>query len=139
MLDKEFHFMLLQCYQASNSKIVKEISHLGLFPGQPKILEYLLEHPKGLQPIEIAQGCFLDKSTVTGLLNRMENMKLIKRKENTKDKRSSLIFMTPLGKKHAMKVKEIVTKVDDIAFEHIDHNQREVFMNVFNQILDNLR
>ena len=44
MLDQELHFLLLRAFHHSNRLITQQIAVLGLYPGQPKILEYLLEH-----------------------------------------------------------------------------------------------
>ena len=44
MLNNELHFLLLKAFNHSNNLIIQQVYDLDLLPGQPKILEYLLEH-----------------------------------------------------------------------------------------------
>ena len=93
MLSGELHFLLLKSFHHSNKNIVQKISSLKLLPGQPKILEYLLEH-NGSIAKDISNYCVLDKSTITSLLVRMEKDGLIMRKTHSTDKRSAYIYLT---------------------------------------------
>ena len=85
--------LLLKSFHHSNKNIVQKISSLKLLPGQPKILEYLLEH-NGSIAKDISNYCVLDKSTITSLLVRMEKDGLITRKAHSTDKRSAYIYLT---------------------------------------------
>ena len=68
MLSDELHFLLLKSFHHSNKNIVQKISSLKLLPGQPKILEYLLEH-NGSIAKDISNYCVLDKSTITSFIS----------------------------------------------------------------------
>lgn len=105
MLSGELHFLLLKSFHHSNKNIVQKISSLKLLPGQPKILEYLLEH-NGSIAKDISNYCVLDKSTITSLLVRMEKDGLITRKAHSTDKRSAYIYLTEKGLQMAHKVKK---------------------------------
>lgn len=137
MLENEFHFSILRCFNKSNQHIIKAISPLNLCFGQPKILEYLLEND-GAKAIDIADGCALDKSTVAGLILRMENMNLIEKRENKEDARSKNIYLTDKGRKKSQEVKEIVKKVDDKAMKDFSEEEKTLFINMLNRIIDNL-
>ena len=137
MLENEFHFSILRCFNKSNQHIIKAISPLNLCFGQPKILEYLLEND-GAKAIDIADGCALDKSTVAGLILRMENMNLIEKRENKEDARSKNIYLTDKGRKKSQEVKEIVKKVDDKAMKDFSEEEKILFINMLNRIIDNL-
>lgn len=67
----DLHYLLLLAFNRSNKAIVRQTAKGDLLPGQPKILEFLWEHPDCTQK-EISLGCVLDKSTVTSLVARME-------------------------------------------------------------------
>lgn len=126
MLSKEFHFMLLKSFQYSNRYIMKEANSLGLFSGQPKILEYLLEN-NGAKSMEIASGCALDRSTVASLLLRMEKMGFIDKRIDLEDRRSFDIFLTERGKEKAKMIKNAVGKVDEFAFKGLSEEERIFF------------
>ncbi len=71
MLNYEIHFLLLKCFHYSHKLMTQKTSNIGLYPGQPKILECLYEKD-GQTPKEIGQTCVLDKSTMTSLIQKME-------------------------------------------------------------------
>lgn len=137
MLDNEFHFMILKCFQNSNHLIMKEVNKLGLFSGQPKILEYLLEN-NGAKSVEIASDCVLDKSTVASILLRMEKMELIKREINEDDNRCFNIYLTDLGYFKAKEVKKIVRKVDKCAMEGLSEEEKDIFLKNLDKVINNL-
>ena len=43
-MKKDLHYMLLVAFNRSNKVITRQILEKGLMPGQPKILEFLLEN-----------------------------------------------------------------------------------------------
>ncbi len=137
MLSEELHYLLLRAFHHSNKAIVQKIPELDLFPGQPKILEYLLEH-NGSIAKEICEGCVLDKSTIANLLPRMEKQDLIIRKPDTLDKRSSRIYLTEKGLYLAKEVKKICFAVDDKALCNISATQKEQFLATLNLVINNL-
>ena len=92
MLAQELHYLLLVGYQYSSRAIIKQTNARQLMPGQPKILEFLLEH-NGCTQREIGEGCALDKSTVTSLLYRMEDLGLVRKEACEQDRRVSHIFL----------------------------------------------
>lgn len=137
MLKEEFHFVILRCFNKSNQNIIKKIDSSDLCVGQPKILEYLLEN-KEARVVEIAEGCALDKSTVTGIVQRMEKRNLIKKTENINDARSKNISLTEFGKERALEVKTIVNEVDDLALKGFSDEEKTKFIEMLNRVIDNL-
>lgn len=137
MLREEFHFAILRCFNKSNQTIIKKINSSDLCVGQPKILEYLLEHGEA-RVVEIAEGCVLDKSTVTGIVQRMEKRNLIKKTENKEDARSKNISLTEFGKERAFEIKKIVNEVDDMALKGFSDNEKAKFLEMLNRVIDNL-
>lgn len=136
MIDEELHFLLMKCFQASHNRIVKEIKKIGLLSGQPKILEYLLEND-GAKSVDIAQYCSLDKSTVAGILARMENMNLITRESDKTDTRSKKINLTDHGRQKAFQVKQICSEVDTVGLKGIEAEQKKLFY-ALNKVIENL-
>lgn len=133
MLNLELHFLLLRCFYHSNRLIAQKTMELGLFPGQPKILECLIEQ-EGQTPKEIGKHCALDKSTVTSLLNKMEQRRLILRETQISDRRSVQIFLTEEGREKARKVKEICKEVDDLALKHIPPEKQTELLQLLNDV-----
>ncbi len=134
MLDSELHYVLMRCFNNSNKLIVQRTAQLGLYPGQPKILECLLEED-GQTPKNIGMRCVLDKSTITILLNKMEQQQLVFRQIQSADKRSVKIYLTDLGRKKAVEVKKICQQVDDLAVSGLSLTQQRELTQLLQEVL----
>ncbi len=136
MLDSELHFLLLKCFHYSQKLIVQQTSQLGLYPGQPKILECLYEQD-GQTPKSIGKKCVLDKSTMTSLLKKMEANHLIYKQDHLSDKRSVQFFLTEQGRAKAEQVIRICCCVDETALQGISEEKRRVLITQLTSILSN--
>ncbi len=93
------------CFRLSKAvrKVTKayreEIASYGLTHGQFFIMVAIMEE-EGLLPSELADKTAQDRSTTTGLLDRLEKDGWIQRKADKKDRRSLRIFLTPEARKH---------------------------------------
>lgn len=134
VLSNELHFLLMKCFYNNNRMIVKKIQGMDLLPGQPKILECLAEGD-GITPKEIGRCCALDKSTVTGLLGKMEHQKLVFRRTLPSDKRSVKIYLTNQGKQMVRQVKEVFKEVDAFATQNLTFDELEQLIHLLNKIL----
>lgn len=137
MLDQELHFLLLRAFHHSNRLITQRIAGLGLYPGQPKILEYLLEHD-GCIARDICRDCVLDKSTMTNLLGRMERQGLIVREENGQDKRASFLRLTAEGRTMAERAKEIFLQTDVQAARNLSLEEQAQLVRLLKTVTQNL-
>ena len=80
MLEEQFHFQLLKCFNHQKRWINQRTIQIDVLPGQSKVLQCLEEHGP-LSPKEIGKLCIVDKSTTTSLLNKMEKMNYIEKKK----------------------------------------------------------
>ena len=139
MVDGELHFLLIQCYNYNNRLLARKTMAAGLhlLSGQPKILECLWE-ADGSTPGDLSRHCALDKSTVTGLLARMEEQELIRRDTQDTDRRISRVFLTDEGRKQAQRVRQVCAQVDEQAWRGISERDRQRTVAVLEHLLQNL-
>ncbi len=135
-MEHAFHLLLLESFFRNNRHIQKQITAAGLFPGQPKILEFLLTHD-GCSQKEIGIGCILDKSSVTSLVKRMEKTRLVYKKQDTQDQRAFHIFLTSTGKEKARWVQQTLQAVDRHALQGISPKEQAAFIHTFQKIIAN--
>lgn len=133
----DLHYLLLLAFNRSNKAIVRQTASGDLLPGQPKILEFLWEHPDCTQK-EISLGCALDKSTVTSLVTRMEQSGYLTKTPDVSDRRNYRISLTDKGKEKAVWVRKICASVDKIAWQDIPSDEQKQFLETFKKILLNL-
>lgn len=111
MTNDELHFLLLKAHNVSTRQIMAQTTQLGLTPGQPKVLEYLLEHD-GACARAICQEFAIDKSTMASILPRMEKAGLVRREASETDRRTSLIWLTEKGRRLALVTKQVILSTD---------------------------
>ena len=134
---QELHYLLLVAGNYSNKAIVKRMRSQNLMPGQPKILDFLLDHDKCTQK-EISKGCVLDKSTVTSLLSSMEKTNLIRKIPCMEDRRNSIVTLTEEGFQKALHVRKICHSVDKQAWEGISEAEKHITIQTLLHIIMNL-
>jgi len=80
-------------------------------PAQAGIL-FLLSEKDGRTMSELSQILSIDNSTITGLVDRLEKMGLVRRKASPSDRRASHVHVNPEGIEEMNKAKRIVRKVN---------------------------
>ncbi len=136
MSKEKLHLLLLEAFLRSNRLLCQQLQQVDLLPGQPKILEFLLEN-EGCTQRTISEGCFLDKSTITTVLKRMEKDKLIYKEVHPTDQRSSLIYLTEAGKNKAFWVQQTLNDIDKAELADIPEAERKQFFATLEKIIDN--
>jgi DNA-binding MarR family transcriptional regulator len=74
----------------------------------------LVEANPGIAQFELAEALDLDKTSIVGLLHRLQRRQWLTRKRSTEDRRRHGIFLTPRGQE----------MVDELRREMIEHEKR---------------
>ena len=113
-MEREKLFWALIKAQSAHAEASRKVfNSLGLTEGQPKIL-YLLRRNDGYVQKELAEFCGIRQSTLTVLLDKLEERNLI-RKEKTYVsgmKRAYRIYLTEEGKEKAEELEVEVEKLE---------------------------
>lgn len=131
------HHQLLEAFSHSNRAMLERTRRLGLKPGQPKVLEFVIQH-EGCTQREIARACVMDKSTATGILARMEEEGLIERHASPDDRRIASVHLTEAGRAAATRVLAICDEVDAIAWKGMDAQERRTLTRLLGRVIANL-
>jgi DNA-binding MarR family transcriptional regulator len=76
----------------------------GLTAAQYNVLNVLAPQPAGLSQRELSDALVVDRSNVTGLIDRMEKAGWVRRADDPADRRVYRITLTPAGRKLWSKV-----------------------------------
>lgn len=137
-MEHTLHYKLRATHINCQKSIVQQIKKTtDLMPGEPKILEFLMEHEPCEQK-EIAVGCDLNPSSVTGILMRMERRNLIKREAINGNRRSLYVSMTKHGKNMSKKVEGAFEIVDQQAVEGLTQKESAELMRLLDLVNHNL-
>ena len=104
---------LARCYQAFEAYSGTHIRGLGLTPAQFDIVATLGNMP-GMSFKELGERTLITKGTLTGVVDRLEAQRLVRRSASAEDGRSMIVSLTPAG-----------ARLFDKAFAaHLDHLRR---------------
>ena len=88
-------------------------------------------------PSQLAETLHLDSSTVTGILSRLEDKKLIERTFNTGDRRKVIVNLTPEGKALEGPVSDIIVRLNRELTEGLSKEDMDIFHHHLKVITDN--
>ena len=131
------NWRLMIAFNQSNRAINRRTRAAGLTPGQPKILQYLTGNA-GCTQKAIGDGCAIDKSTVTGLLARMEADGLIRREPCAGSRRELRVFLTDAGREGARRVLANSDDVDEVALADLSAAERAELADMLDRLAQNL-
>lgn len=98
------------------------------------LLSFLAQESEALTMTEVARRMKHTTAAATGLVDRLEKLSLITRKQGPKDRRKVMVVITEKG--HAM-VQEIrLDMVQNLLrlMEHLDENERATWLRIYEKI-----
>ena len=78
----------------------------GITIPQYNILVILRDQEAGLSQVEISERQLVDRSNMTGLIDRLEKRGLVKRTDHPRDRRTYLVKLTPKGRDLVARARE---------------------------------
>ncbi len=117
-------FLLKRLGMTAKQRSLTEYERLGLNPYHHAILA-LLEGSAPETQAEIADALGYDRGTMVGLLDELEEQKLVERKRDPDDRRRQLVRITPDGKRTLGKLRALSKRLEDEFLAPLDAEQRE--------------
>lgn len=96
-IEKSLGFLLAKVYQRTFATFKSELDPYELTPPQFGILRFLWQQD-GITQIELSEKCQVDRTTLGGLLDRLERNGLVERHKHPNDRRAHQIRLTSKGK-----------------------------------------
>ena len=96
-ITKSIGFLLSKAYQRAWAIMREEIETYDLTPPQFGLLAFLWQQD-GLTQVELSEKGQIDRTTVGGLIDRLEKIDLVERRQHPHDRRAYKIHLTERGK-----------------------------------------
>jgi DNA-binding MarR family transcriptional regulator len=134
-------YLIAKIHQKSGrifAKKLKEHKIHDINPAQGRIL-FALWKNDGLSIIELATSTGHSKSTLTSMLDRLEDSGHITRIPSKEDRRKKHIYLTEKNKVLQAKYVRVSQEMTDIYFANFTNEERDQFERYLSRLLDNLR
>jgi DNA-binding MarR family transcriptional regulator len=132
-LDDCINFLLSKTQQIVFQQFKASLAKYDVTPVQYGVLKCLWCQD-GQNPSQIAGSLFLDTSTVTGILDRMENKGMIKRIADPKDRRSIKVVLTEQGRQLEEPVTKVIDEENKKVLCALNEEERVKLMEYLNRI-----
>lgn len=133
-------YLINQIQKISSRKfneLLKE-KNIDEFNGSQGVILYSLWNNKELTIKEIGKITGLAKTSLTSMLDRMEEKGLIRRKDNSEDKRSIKIMLTNKAKELEKDYNDISNKMSNIFYKNFSDKEINEIENYLERIISNL-
>lgn len=128
-------FLLAKTSQAGYRFWGSFISEMNVTTVQAMVL-ILLNRKEGVTSRELGEQTQLDSATMTGLLDRLAALSLIEKKQNPKDRRTILVYLTKEGKEKAGKLDILFDKAHDEFISCLTARESDILRENLKRILD---
>lgn len=97
VVSKNIGFLLAKAYQRACALYKEKFGNYGLTPQQFGLLRFLWEED-GITQVELSNRSQIDRTTIGGLIDKLEQLALVKRMPHPDDRRAYRISLTETGK-----------------------------------------
>ena len=123
-----------------NTRLLNKLlaqKNITAFNGEQGRILHVLWENDGISNQELSKRSGLAMSSLTTMLERMEEKNLLTRKGCPKDKRKCLLFLTEHANSLKKEYDEISDKMTEISFEGISNEERLAFEATLEKVLYN--
>ncbi len=124
-----------------NTRLLNKLlaqKNITAFNGEQGRILHVLWENDGISNQELSKRSGLAMSSLTTMLERMEEKNLLTRKGCPKDKRKCLLFLTEHANSLKKEYDEISDKMTKLSFEGISEDERLAFEKTLENVLYNL-
>jgi DNA-binding MarR family transcriptional regulator len=141
LLEKTYGgFLVSQLKQIQGRVFEKLLSDANIneFNGAQGRILYVLWQADSIPIIELSKKTGLAKTTLTSMLDRMEETGLISRNYDKADRRQIRIMLTEKSRELSDKYDEVSRKMSEIFYQGFSDSEIEQFENYLSRIINNL-
>lgn len=134
-------YLISQIKQVSGRIFEKMLSNAGIdeFNGAQGRILYVLWQNDNIPIVELSKKTGLAKTTLTSMLDRMEEANLIARKYDKKDRRQIRIVLTEAAKALSDKYEEVSEEMVNVYYAGFSQEEIALFENTLRRVLHNLQ
>ncbi|MGI1658328.1 MAG: MarR family winged helix-turn-helix transcriptional regulator [Desulfitobacterium sp.] len=134
-LEQCINFTLAKTQQSIQQLFKAELLPHGVTPGQYAVLQCLWDED-GQTPTQLSERLFLDSSSMTGVLDRLEQKGLIERKPILKDRRALQVMLTDRGRQLKEPVLQAIKEANQKALANLSVEDAKILKQLLGKLLN---
>lgn len=96
-IEESLGFLMSKAHQAFSSNFKARLAYFNITPPQFATLAFLCKQD-GMNQIQLGNKMQVDRTTISGIIDRLEKEDFVTRQNNPSDRRTHLVFLTPKGR-----------------------------------------
>lgn len=128
-------FLIRRLHQIHVSLFVEECGALGVTPVQFSVLSAAAQTP-GLEQARLTQEVGVDRTTLAGVLARLEKQGFVRRRAGRGDRRVKNVFPTPAGRALLARMEAPARRAHERTLEALPPAERERFLKSLAKLVD---
>jgi DNA-binding MarR family transcriptional regulator len=125
--------------RAYGVQIMRELSGIGLYRGQPQVLFLLANSGGGMTQAQLSQELSVSPASVTVSLKRMEKAGLIERNPGVRDARCNLVTLTDKGMVLMEEARQLIGRIDERMFRGLGEAEIGCYLELLKRLKENLK
>lgn len=133
VLNQCINLLMTRAQQVVHQQFRTRLSALGVTPVQYAVMSALWKEDN-LTPSQIAAAISLDSSTVTGILDRLENKNLLKRMPDPNDRRALRVVLTEEGRALEKPLMQVIVECNETVMEVFTKEEQETLVRLLQRL-----
>jgi DNA-binding MarR family transcriptional regulator len=132
-IGKSLGFLLAKAYQRACLLFKEEFEAYEVTPQQFGLLGFLWQQD-GITQAELSAKSHIDRTTMGGLIDRLEKEGIVERRNHPEDRRAYLIFLTPKGKALERELTPLALRTQEKIIAKLDPHEVETLKSLLEKI-----
>lgn len=134
-LEETLGYALAKSQRKFYHHLRRELVQYNLTPPQFGVLVLLWEQD-GLSQVEVGNILEVDRTTLTGIIDRLEKSGLVARKPDPDDRRSKLVYLTQAGREYEELVIPVAEKINHSFSEKFSPQELEQLLGYLKRMIE---
>ena len=130
--------MLGHCAHLTRERMDARMSRFGMTPAQTRVLRYLQQNGGQMPQRELLENLKVKPSTVNGILDRMEEKRLVVRSVSGTDARQRVVALTPAGLEREAEVKQSFLEAEALIARGMTEEETDTLRSLLERVIHNL-
>lgn len=132
-IERSVGFLMAKAYQRACALFKEEFDRYDLTPQQFGILAFLAIED-GLSQAELSARTQIDRTTMGGIVDRLEKEGLVERRHHPGDRRAYQVCLTSRGKRLEQELEPLALRVQEKVNAPLTEEERETLVRLLEKI-----